>query len=148
MVSFTVFKGSKEGKIIRSDEVLVRISHSGLCGTDEHFKHNDVGLGHEGAGVVEVGSQPPNASTSALTYSQEIGRDVKTLIKGDSVSWGYQHPCCMECKHCLTGYETLCPNAICTATTTSIKAPSARTPSGAKPSFSEKKPPFLCAAAQ
>jgi D-arabinose 1-dehydrogenase-like Zn-dependent alcohol dehydrogenase len=62
MVSFTVFKGSKEGKIVKStttreikpDEVLVRITHSGLCGTDEHFKHADMVLGHEGAGVVEV----------------------------------------------------------------------------------------------
>jgi D-arabinose 1-dehydrogenase-like Zn-dependent alcohol dehydrogenase len=62
MVSFNVFKGSKEGKIIKSTsnreirpgEVLMRITHSGLCGTDEHFKHKDMGLGHEGVGVVQV----------------------------------------------------------------------------------------------
>jgi len=42
MVEFTVFKGSKEGKIVKSttkrelgaDEVLIRVTHSGLCGTD------------------------------------------------------------------------------------------------------------------
>jgi threonine dehydrogenase-like Zn-dependent dehydrogenase len=62
MVEFTVFKGSKEGKIIKSttqkelkpDEVLIKVTHSGLCGTDEHYKHEDMGLGHEGAGVIEV----------------------------------------------------------------------------------------------
>lgn len=62
MVEFTVFKGSKEGKIIKSttqkelrpDEVLIKVTHSGLCGTDEHYKHVDMGLGHEGAGVIEV----------------------------------------------------------------------------------------------
>lgn len=62
MVSFTVFKGSKEGKIVEAttereighDEVLVRITHSGLCGTDEHFLKQDMALGHEGAGLVEV----------------------------------------------------------------------------------------------
>jgi threonine dehydrogenase-like Zn-dependent dehydrogenase len=62
MIEFTVFKGSKEGKIIKSttqkelkaDEVLIRTTHSGLCGTDEHYKHVEMGLGHEGAGVVEV----------------------------------------------------------------------------------------------
>lgn len=63
MVEFTVFKGSKEGKIVESktnrelgpDEVLVKVTHSGLCGTDEHYKHQDMVLGHEGAGVIEVG---------------------------------------------------------------------------------------------
>ena len=62
MVEYTVFKGSKEGKIVKSttqkelkpDEVLIKVTHSGLCGTDEHYKHEDMGLGHEGAGVIEV----------------------------------------------------------------------------------------------
>jgi len=75
MVSFTVFRGSKEGKIVKStsnreirpDEVFVRITHSGLCGTDAHFKHKDMGLGHEGAGVVQVSSQTSNILASALT---------------------------------------------------------------------------------
>lgn len=59
-----MFKGSKEGKIvqsttkkdIKSDEVLIKVTHSGLCGTDEHFKRADMVLGHEGAGVIEVNS--------------------------------------------------------------------------------------------
>lgn len=62
MTTFTTFKGSKSGKIvessttreIRPDEVLVRITHSGLCGTDEHSRHTDMVLGHEGVGIVEV----------------------------------------------------------------------------------------------
>lgn len=36
------------------DEVFVRITHSGICGTDEHYKHANIVLGHEGAGVVEA----------------------------------------------------------------------------------------------
>jgi hypothetical protein len=64
MVQFTVFKGSKEGKVIQStttkdireNEVLIRVTHSGLCGTDEHKKSLDMVIGHEGAGVVEVSS--------------------------------------------------------------------------------------------
>lgn len=36
------------------NDVLVRITHSGLCGTDEHYKHANIALGHEGAGVVEA----------------------------------------------------------------------------------------------
>ena len=61
MVTFTVYKGSPSGKIVKSTasreldphEVPIKITHSGLCGTDVHVKNEDVGLGHEGAGVVE-----------------------------------------------------------------------------------------------
>jgi threonine dehydrogenase-like Zn-dependent dehydrogenase len=62
MVEFTVFKGSKEGKIykaitnkdLKPDEVLIKVTHSGLCGTDEHYRRADIVLGHEGAGIVEA----------------------------------------------------------------------------------------------
>lgn len=101
MPSFTVFKGSKDGKIVKSetnkgelqnDQVLVKVTASGLCGTDEHYKSADMVLGHEGAGVVE-----------------EIGPNVKNLKKGDRVGWGYQHDSCGDCEYCLTGRETYCP---------------------------------------
>jgi Zn-dependent alcohol dehydrogenase len=73
MVTFTVFKGSKDGSIVQStttkdikdDEVLIKVTHSGLCSTDEHFRKVDMVLGHEGAGVVEVrtlGSTCPSKS--------------------------------------------------------------------------------------
>jgi D-arabinose 1-dehydrogenase-like Zn-dependent alcohol dehydrogenase len=100
MPTFTVFKGSKDGKIVKSettrpdlkdDEVLVKITASGLCGTDEHYRHADMGLGHEGAGVVE-----------------ELGPGVKYLKKGDRVGWGYEHNSCGHCEWCLTGRETFC----------------------------------------
>jgi threonine dehydrogenase-like Zn-dependent dehydrogenase len=70
MVEFTVYKGSKDGRIVQGttskevgpDEVLVRVTHSGLCGTDIHYKTADIVLGHEGAGVVE-----------------QLGKNVRTL---------------------------------------------------------------------
>ena len=61
-IEFTVYKGSPSGRIVQGtthrdklnrDEVLIRITHSSLCGTDEHFLHQDMCLGHEGAGIVE-----------------------------------------------------------------------------------------------
>lgn len=62
MVEFTVYKGSADRKIVQSkttkevkpDEVLIKVTHSGVCGTDEHYKGQDMVLGHEGAGIVEV----------------------------------------------------------------------------------------------
>ncbi|KAJ6008574.1 hypothetical protein N7499_001375 [Penicillium canescens] len=98
-IKFTVYKGSKEGiqqaeterQDLKSDDVLVRITHSGVCGTDVHYQGADMALGHEGTGVVEA-----------------TGPDAHLLKKGDRVGWGYEHDCCGHCKQCLTGWETLC----------------------------------------
>jgi D-arabinose 1-dehydrogenase-like Zn-dependent alcohol dehydrogenase len=98
-IKFTVYKGSKDGiqqaeterQDLKSDDVLVRITHSGVCGTDVHYQGADMALGHEGAGVVEA-----------------TGPDAHLLKKGDRVGWGYEHDCCGHCKQCLTGWETLC----------------------------------------
>jgi D-arabinose 1-dehydrogenase-like Zn-dependent alcohol dehydrogenase len=87
MVQFTVFKGSKEGVIVEStttkelghDEVLIKVTHSGLCGTDEHYKHADMVLGHEGAGVVKVSSTllpAPSLKTHNHKGSRSISQDL------------------------------------------------------------------------
>lgn len=98
MVDFTVFKGGKEGiheatthREIGPREVLVKLTHSGLCGTDVHYKGADMALGHEGTGTVEA-----------------FGPEVTTLKKGDRVGWGYLHDACGHCKQCLRGAETFC----------------------------------------
>ncbi|WPH01603.1 Hypothetical protein R9X50_00445100 [Acrodontium crateriforme] len=100
MPSFTVFKGSKDGSIVRSetskpaltgDQILLKVTASGLCGTDLHYRKADMGLGHEGVGVVE-----------------ETGPDVKHMKKGDRVGWGYEHNSCEHCQQCLKGSETYC----------------------------------------
>ena len=59
----TVFKGSKTGTVVKEvvkgrtelkpKEVAIRMTHSGVCGTDLHHLHDDLVLGHEGIGVVE-----------------------------------------------------------------------------------------------
>lgn len=100
MVEFTTFKGSKGGaikpvkvsKTVGPNEVLVKVTHSGLCGTDIHYKLQDMALGHEGAGTAE-----------------EIGSAVTEIKKGDRVGWGYLHDSCGHCKQCLRGAETFCP---------------------------------------
>jgi len=100
MPTFTVYKGSKDNKIVKAqttkpdlqnDQVLIKVTASGLCGTDEHYKHADMALGHEGVGIVE-----------------DIGPNVQELKKGDRVGWGYEHDACGRCDKCLTGRETYC----------------------------------------
>ncbi|KAL0575563.1 hypothetical protein V5O48_006407 [Marasmius crinis-equi] len=62
----TTFRGSESGQVVTStftreklelDEVVIEITHSGVCGTDLHGLNKDMVLGHEGVGIaVEVGS--------------------------------------------------------------------------------------------
>ncbi|KAI0485310.1 GroES-like protein [Xylariaceae sp. FL0804] len=101
MPSFTVFKGDKEGPVkkatttkpdqLKGDHVYVKVTASGLCGTDLHYKNADMVLGHEGVGVVE-----------------ETGPECKSLKKGDRVGWGYNHDSCGDCYQCLAGNDIYC----------------------------------------
>ncbi|KAK5133751.1 hypothetical protein LTR08_007401 [Meristemomyces frigidus] len=100
MPSLTVFKGSKDGSIVQGttekpelsgDQVLLKVTASGLCGTDLHYRTTDMALGHEGVGIIEA-----------------TGPDVKYMKKGDRVGWGYEHNACGHCQQCLKGTETYC----------------------------------------
>ncbi len=78
-------------------EVLVRITHTGVCHTDAFTLSGDdpegifpAVLGHEGAGVVV-----------------EVGAGVTSLKTGDHVIPLYTAEC-RECKFCLSGKTNLC----------------------------------------
>ncbi|KAF5348668.1 hypothetical protein D9758_006803 [Tetrapyrgos nigripes] len=97
------FRGSLSGEIVKkisthqppkSDEVVVRVTHSGLCGTDVHYRKTDMVLGHEGVGIV-----------------QEVGSACTNLKIGDRVGWGYPNFTCGLCSVCLQGQDVYCPNA-------------------------------------
>jgi 5-exo-hydroxycamphor dehydrogenase len=82
----------------QADEVLVRVTMAGVCGTDAHWLNGDLGsprkalcFGHEGVGVIEV-------------LGSEITHDHRgtPLAEGDRVYW---LPCapgvpCRECEAC------------------------------------------------
>ncbi|KAL1759330.1 hypothetical protein FB107DRAFT_205183 [Schizophyllum commune] len=100
--SFTVFKGSPGGKIVQDtthrvlddNSVLVKITHSGLCFTDVHFREQNMVLGHEGVGIVE-----------------RVGAGCKDLKSGDRVGWGYVQDTCGTCDMCFQGEDMYCPHA-------------------------------------
>ncbi|KAF5627690.1 NADP(H)-dependent alcohol dehydrogenase [Fusarium sp. NRRL 25303] len=89
MSSITVYRGTPSGRVQegtlpwpgppKAQQVTVRITHSGLCGTDEHYKRQDMVLGHEGVGIVE-----------------SIGSSVMTL------------KVCLSCEYCDQGQELYC----------------------------------------
>src|SRR4051794_33762425 len=74
----------------RDDEVLVRVTSCGVCGTDRGCIHGlepyptPGVLGHEGAGVVEA-----------------VGRGVTLVKTGDKVMIGF--PFCGICRTCRRG---------------------------------------------
>lgn len=80
MVTFTTWVGTEgrpeEKTVIRPSltghQVFIRTTHSGVCGTDVHFHHAGIGMGHEGAGIVE-----------------ELGPEVSNINIGDRVAWGW-----------------------------------------------------------
>ncbi|KAJ6005102.1 hypothetical protein N7540_012901 [Penicillium herquei] len=100
-VTFDVFRGSKEGKIVEDtttrtlgfNEVYIETTHSGLCGTDEHFLKSGQVLGHEGVGIV-----------------RQIGQNVSNVKVGEYVGFGFTHYVCGTCEKCLNGWDQYCDN--------------------------------------
>jgi threonine dehydrogenase-like Zn-dependent dehydrogenase len=85
-----------EPKIDASDDAIVRITTSAICGSDLHFVHGkapidrgDV-LGHEAVGVVE-----------------SVGVDVTGARPGDRVVVSF-HIACGRCWFCVRGQTSLC----------------------------------------
>ncbi|KAH8646212.1 chaperonin 10-like protein [Xylariales sp. PMI_506] len=74
-------------------DVLIRITHSGVCYTDyEFFKLGaPLALGHEGVGIVEA-----------------VGDAVTSLKIGDRAGGGFHRDSCGKCNYCLTGQDIHC----------------------------------------
>jgi D-arabinose 1-dehydrogenase-like Zn-dependent alcohol dehydrogenase len=63
-------------------QVLIKITHSSLCGTDVHFIPHSAALGHEGIGVVEkVGSEVTQFKIGDRAGAGYL-RDVSKLMLG------------------------------------------------------------------
>lgn len=98
-IDFTYFKGTGSGEVVEAaghrdlgpTQVSVKITHCGVCGTDEHYRHVDQGLGHEGIGIIT-----------------EIGSSVQVLSEfrvGDRVGMGWYHKFCGYCTYCVSGKQ-------------------------------------------
>ncbi len=98
---YSVYRGL-EGKITQTpatipalgpNDVLIRITHSGVCHSD--LLAFDLGaplaLGHEGVGIVEA-----------------VGDAVTTLKIGDRAGGGFHRNSCGKCRYCLTGNDIHC----------------------------------------
>ena len=91
---------------LRPDDVLIEISHCGICHSDLHTARNDWGSskypvvpGHEIVGHVKA-----------------VGEDVSDFAEGDRVAVGCMVDACLECDHCRQGLEQYCLNGGMTGT--------------------------------
>ena len=83
---------------LRHDDVLIEISHCGICHSDLHSARNDWGFttypivpGHEIVGTVSA-----------------VGDSVTRHKIGDRVAIGCMVDACMECRHCEADLEQYC----------------------------------------
>ena len=79
----------------QTGEVVVRVEHVGICGSDLHFYSSGVApsgliMGHETAGVIA-----------------DLGSGVVGWRRGDRV-WLAGGADCGTCEHCLNGRHDLC----------------------------------------
>jgi uncharacterized zinc-type alcohol dehydrogenase-like protein len=93
-------KGEWELPPLLDNHVEIRISHCGLCHTDEKMINNLWGVsrypicpGHEGVGVVSA-----------------VGTHVQNLAVGDRVGIAWVRDSCGRCENCLRGQENICLN--------------------------------------
>jgi len=87
-----------EPKTWTEDDVDIKISHCGICGSDLHTLRSGWGqslypccVGHEIAGI-----------------AVKVGKNVKHVKIGDRVGVGAQSGSCLDCEECTAGNEQYC----------------------------------------
>ena len=100
---YTVYR-NVEGKLsaaaakipeIGPHDVVIKITHSGVCYTDLLLVQggHPLAVGHEGVGIVEA-----------------VGSAVTSLKVGDRAGGGFHKDSCGSCKYCQTGQDLYCYN--------------------------------------
>ncbi|RYP79004.1 hypothetical protein DL769_003077 [Monosporascus sp. CRB-8-3] len=105
MVNAIQFRGSPSGEVVQTtftlpaikpDEVLIKVTHSGLCGSDIHQLRKQLVLGHEV--LVRIG------------IIEQVGSTCTLFKVGDRVGWGPVNSSCGHCDPCMAGRDAYCPN--------------------------------------
>lgn len=95
-----------DGKELGDFDVMVSITHCGICYSDVHSIDNDMGM-------TEYPFVPGHEIVGNVT---ELGKSVTALKKGDRVGIGWQAKSCNTCEWCIRGEENLCPEVMISGT--------------------------------
>src|ERR1041385_5877883 len=89
-----------DATIVDSNDVIVKVSQCAICGSDLHvFYGREQGIDHHTAMGHEFSGE-----------IVEVGRDVKTLRKGDHVMSPFTTSC-GKCFYCVRGLTCRCVNS-------------------------------------
>lgn len=91
---------------LRDDDVLIAISHCGICHSDLHTARDDWG----------GSTYPVVPGHEIVGHVMAIGETVSRYQIGDRVGVGCMVDSCLECDHCTRGLEQYCLNGGLTGT--------------------------------
>ena len=86
---------------LASDEVLVRITHAGMCRTELHFL----------SGLLNLGVAPLTLGHEIVGEVASVGREVRHCQPGTRVIVNY-YGTCGRCHWCRTGQQNLCDRVV------------------------------------
>ncbi|MCX7833354.1 MAG: NAD(P)-dependent alcohol dehydrogenase, partial [Ignavibacteria bacterium] len=85
-------------------EVLIKITHCGICHSDIHLIDDDW----------RVSQYPFIPGHEIIGEIVGIGSEVERLKVGQRVGVGWQSGSCLECEWCASGFENLCSKQVAT----------------------------------
>jgi S-(hydroxymethyl)glutathione dehydrogenase/alcohol dehydrogenase len=91
----------------KQGEVVVKLTASGLCHSDEHLVTGDLTIPPEVTEMTGVKMLPIIGGHEGAGEVVEVGPGVTTLAVGDHVSLGFV-PSCGRCPSCSAGRQSLC----------------------------------------
>ncbi|MBP2058011.1 alcohol dehydrogenase [Lactobacillus colini] len=94
-----VIKDEPKPVIKKSDDVVIRVIRTCVCGSDL--------WGYRGIDGIETDSQ--NSGHEALGMVEEVGSDITSVKPGDFVIAPFTHGC-GQCRACLAGFDGTCMN--------------------------------------
>ena len=88
-------------------EVMVELTASGLCHSDEHLVTGDMAMPQEMLDLLGFPQYPIIGGHEGAGVVMEVGAGVTSVAPGDPVSLSFV-PSCGRCPSCSTGHQSLC----------------------------------------